>query len=206
MGKKRPGSVTVNGFYSGQRITINEKRTTENGQRIITMAHIEADNESRDHLLKRIKERYPSLNGKPILNRMINTLKAQAPDDWRFSVSPSARFFVVDMVTKVKFLWVRQSLNWININNPNLEYLYFERLTPKGINKALRKVFSYDVEGVLIPLDIPGCPQKALVCGPVVDKSDFKNPHDFKSDTYWMLPTYLDESPYRTGFPGTGSL
>lgn len=262
------------------------------------MAYIKVDNESRDHILKQIKERYPSFNGEPVLSRMINTLKTQAPDDWRFTISPSARFFVVDRATKVKILgysykdfgkdigqeiqkyieedntsaiygrlkqfikvyieglkridldiihelktayppeegeiaeekrimikskeemshailikekkfsarpnavvlgdgevgelWVRQSLNWININNPNLEYLYFERLTPQGINKAQRKVFSYDMKGVLIPLDMPGCPQKALVCGPAVDKSVFKSPREFRSDTYWMLPTYLD--------------
>jgi hypothetical protein len=39
-----------------------------------------------------------------IFNRLINTLENNTPGDWRFTESPSSRFFIIDLETSAKFL------------------------------------------------------------------------------------------------------
>jgi hypothetical protein len=65
------------------------------------MANIIAD---KYHIINQAKERYRIENFALILDRVINTLESQAPEDWRFTISPAARFFVVDFESQVKIL------------------------------------------------------------------------------------------------------
>jgi hypothetical protein len=65
------------------------------------MAYIIAD---KDHIINQAKKRYGIEKFALILSRVISTLESQAPEDWRFTVSPSARFFVVDFESQVKIL------------------------------------------------------------------------------------------------------
>jgi hypothetical protein len=39
-----------------------------------------------------------------IFNRLINTLETRTPKDWRFTESPTSRFFIIDLETSAKFL------------------------------------------------------------------------------------------------------
>ncbi len=250
----------------------------------------------RDHILQQIRERYKLDNPRPLLDRVMAALQEQAPEDWRFTQSPAARFFVVDLATQVKILgvsyrdwgreivhqvqqavradqvaevigklsqysegyvqgfylpdlavyhelmtayprqrgeigekkrmlaaskeqlehavplqskklaarpnaivvsatelWVRQHLNWVNLSNPNKEYYLCERLTPQGINKCRRRIFSYTSNGDVRLEDIPvtGCPQPSSECYLHLAKPpEFSQA--YRTDAYWTLPTYLD--------------
>uniref|UniRef100_A0A7V4G7Q2 Uncharacterized protein n=1 Tax=Desulfobacca acetoxidans TaxID=60893 RepID=A0A7V4G7Q2_9BACT len=257
------------------------------------MNHIRCN---ENHILVQVQNRYNIHNATIMLRRVKKALATQAPRDWRFTQSPSARFFVVDLDTKVKILgvsyrdwgtqlveslqkaisedkvedwtkglegllkeylealanprldivhdlrtayppqkgeigeekrilaaikeqlahpivlmekklsarpnaivvseqelWVRQHLNWVNPKNPNKEYFLFELLTPLGINKAQRKIFSYTANGeVREELDgVAGCPQGSDECllrqptGKLLTAGH-------RTDAYWTLPTYPD--------------
>lgn len=232
-----------------------------------------------------------------MLERVTGALATQAPEDWRFTQSPSARFFVVDLETQVKILgvsyrdwgrnmlkqiqeaiqkdevadlsqdigkfidsyveglykpdrkighelvtaypqkggeigeekrlfagikerlehavplqekklaarpnaivvsrdelWVRQHLNWVNLQDANKEFFLFERLTPRGINKCQRKIFSYTSNGIVkeeATITVTSCPQRASVCWLEVQKTD--SWQNYRTDAYWTLPTYLDQ-------------
>lgn len=249
-----------------------------------------------DHILQQARNRYHLKDPQAMLARVMAALQGQAPADWRFTQSPAARFFVVDLETQVKILgvsyrewgqeivqefqqaiqanqvaavmvalprfikdyvqgfyrpdlaichdlvtayppqkgeigekkrilaaakeqlehavplqekklaarpnaivvseaelWVRQHLNWVNLRNPNKEFYFCERLTPKGINKTQRRIFSYTSNGTVRPEAIPvsGCPLQASECYLHLNK-----PPEFggayRTDAYWTLPTYLD--------------
>lgn len=59
----------------------------------------------RGHVLERLAERYRDA-GEParILERMETALKCHTPLGWRFTESPSSRFFVLDQDSGAKFL------------------------------------------------------------------------------------------------------
>ena len=257
------------------------------------MDHIHCNDK---HILCQATIRYNILNAHKMLERVKKALATQAPRDWRFTQSPSARFFVVDLDTQVKILgvsyrdwgtqlvesiqkaisedkvedwtkglegllkeylealtnprldivhdlrtayppqkgeigeekrilaaikgqlvhpivlmekklsarpnaivvseqelWVRQHLNWVNPKNPNKEYFLFERLTPLGINKAQRKIFSYNANGEVKeePGWAQGCPQHHPECRVRQDLAVPGN-QQFRTDAYWTLPTYVD--------------
>lgn len=255
------------------------------------MAYIEID---EAHILERIKGRYNEVECNEVLNRVKNALEQQAPEDWRFTVSPTARFFVIDYKTQIKILgfsyrnfgkeiieeirknilenttkniinnlkyyvdqytnalsqpdiriihqlrtaypkkegeigeekliytsikeklahiipirekkiaarpnaivieenelWVRQYLNWMDMNNPNKEYFLFEQLTENGINKARRKIFSYTINGDIKEESLLlGCHHGQEFCFQNINKEILSL--NFRADSYWTLPTYLD--------------
>ncbi len=93
-------------------------------------------------------------------------------------------------------LWVRQHLNWVKLRDPNKEFYLCERLTPQGIDKTQRRIFSYTSNGNLNPEGelIPGCqqkPPKRAGCYPCLDKPSACSP-EYRTDAYWTLPTYVD--------------
>jgi hypothetical protein len=61
---------------------------------------------NENHIINQIVQRYKLEieYAKSILKEIVATLKQQAPDDWRFTISPSARFFVVHLPSQVKIL------------------------------------------------------------------------------------------------------
>jgi hypothetical protein len=59
-----------------------------------------------DHILQQACNRYHLKDPQAMLARVMAALQGQAPADWRFTQSPAARFFVVDLETQVKILGV----------------------------------------------------------------------------------------------------
>ncbi len=248
------------------------------------------------HILQQTRERYKIDDPQGMLTRVIAALRGQAPPDWRFTQSPAARFFVVDLATQVKILgvsyrdwgkeivqefqqeiqsdrvaaliaalpryiesyvqgfyqpdvaichelvtaypprkgeigekkrlfaaakeqlahavplqdkklaarpnaivvseaelWVRQHLNWVNLRDPNKEFYLCERLTPQGIDKAKRRIFSYTSNGAVKPEADPvsGCPRQYSECYLHLEKPSTCS-REYRTDAYWALPTYLD--------------
>lgn len=87
-------------------------------------------------------------------------------------------------------IWARQDV-WIHMSIPCVEYLLFERLTIKGLDKACVKVFKYQPTGVLEPsTDI------LISAQPVYLKR--KKPTQefagFHTENYWSLPTEIEKS------------
>jgi len=65
------------------------------------MPNIEVDEK---HILDQGVVRYGNPDMASMIERVRKTLVEEAPEDWRFTESSSARFFVVDYETKVKIL------------------------------------------------------------------------------------------------------
>lgn len=59
---------------------------------------------SEKHILEQVSKRYKITNPEEMLRRVVNALENQTPPDWRFTQSPTARFFVVDYETQVKIM------------------------------------------------------------------------------------------------------
>lgn len=73
------------------------------------MADVKLTKTGRGHCIRRIVERYNNFDDTSagvVVDRVFNALRNQTPPDWRFTTSPSARFFVLDQETKVKLLGV----------------------------------------------------------------------------------------------------
>jgi hypothetical protein len=63
--------------------------------------------DNRAHLQERIIERYrkrDAAEADEIINRVMDVLREHTPYDWRFTESPSSRFFIVDQATEAKFM------------------------------------------------------------------------------------------------------
>ncbi|QTA80266.1 Uncharacterized protein dnl_25620 [Desulfonema limicola] len=60
----------------------------------------------RDHVLQQFKVRYKRFahRADEIIDRLIQNLLENTPDDWRFTESPSSRFFIVEEETGAKFM------------------------------------------------------------------------------------------------------
>ena len=70
------------------------------------MAHIRVTPESRKHLIDRAQQRFSCSreNASQYINSFIKVLRYQAPDDWRFTHSPVARFLIYDEKSGFRFL------------------------------------------------------------------------------------------------------
>jgi len=57
------------------------------------------------HIMERLQQRFrlDQNQAKEVFERVRSTLESHTPDDWRFTDSPSSRFFVVEEHTKAKF-------------------------------------------------------------------------------------------------------
>lgn len=60
----------------------------------------------RVHVDEQFRKRYPDFAGRSeeIVERMETLVRSRAPEDWRFTESPTSRFFLVDEETCAKFL------------------------------------------------------------------------------------------------------
>jgi len=249
---------------------------------------------NEDHIKCRIIERYGNLEADKILKRIEDAIENNVPDDWRFTESPTARFFIVDeesgvkilgltyrdinrdiveeiqknientkyifrnidklidryieglknpnakivhnlrtayhkgeqgtigeekevflsireslphtiaiqakkiaarpnaIVTKDEEIWVRQHLNWLDLSNPNKEYLFFEKLTKAGIDRRFRRVYSYDVKGNIKRIEVDIDCNIDKLCNISIPKGDLSIPGKYRTENYWTLPTYFD--------------
>lgn len=64
---------------------------------------------NRPHMVERIMERYGKIvassgDAENLIDRIIDVLERNTPVDWRFTESPSSRFFIVDQVTGARFM------------------------------------------------------------------------------------------------------
>jgi len=59
-----------------------------------------------EHLIMRLSQRYRRdlSQSIAIINRVTAMLEQNTPVDWRFTESPSSRFFIVDETTEAKFM------------------------------------------------------------------------------------------------------
>lgn len=84
-------------------------------------------------------------------------------------------------------LWVRQE-ELLNISDADHEYLLFECLTCHGIDKSFVRVYIHDIHGNIKhdeSQDFSVYAEPRLLVRHRV-------PDDFRTATYWNLPTYLD--------------
>ncbi|MFH1939724.1 MAG: hypothetical protein ABIK21_06235, partial [bacterium] len=88
------------------------------------------------------------------------------------------------IVTENNELWVRQS-ELIKIPQ-EIDYLFFERLTKKGIDKSCVHSYKHDFNGNIKLL------QEYQVGKEPIYPSKTKFPGDFHTASYWSLPTYID--------------
>lgn len=97
---------------------------------------------SREHLRKRIIDRYKRAEAKAdyekaladadaMIDRVKSFLEQHTPEDWRFTESPSSRFFIVDEKTQAKFMGLsyrdsqkgREILDFIQKNIRNAQHI-----------------------------------------------------------------------------------
>lgn len=85
---------------------------------------------NEDHIKCRIIERYGNLEADKILKRIEDAIENNVPDDWRFTESPTARFFIVDEESGVKILGLtyrdinRDIVEEIQENIENTKYIF----------------------------------------------------------------------------------
>ncbi|MEM5790006.1 MAG: hypothetical protein AAGU11_22035, partial [Syntrophobacteraceae bacterium] len=90
-------------------------------------------------------------------------------------------------------LWVRQHLNWMNMDPNGKEYYLFQPLARDGVDKCRFAIFMYFNDGQLGRV---GTEQKFYCEGLVEALRETKmliagnNP--VHSESYWKVPTYLD--------------
>jgi hypothetical protein len=86
-------------------------------------------------------------------------------------------------------IWARQDV-WIRLDKPGIEYLLFERLTTRGLDKACIKVFAFHANGTLeTKKGIPISPRPVYL-------PRHKPPQDydgFHTESYWSLPTEIEK-------------
>jgi len=118
-----------------------------------------------------------------IKERLAHTIAIQAR---KIAARPNA------IVSKDREIWVRQHLNWLDLSDPNEEYLFFEKLTKSGIDRRFRRIYSYDVKGNIkkIEVDIDCTIDK--LCNISIPKGDLSILERYRTENYWTLPTYLD--------------
>lgn len=67
-----------------------------------------------------------------IINRVMGALSENTPDDWRFTESPSSRFFIIEETSCAKFMGLsyrdgpecRRIVSHVIANTGNLKYLF----------------------------------------------------------------------------------
>jgi hypothetical protein len=72
----------------------------------VEVAHITVSDKNMQHLLWRAKERFNKDEGlaRSHIERIISVLEKEAPDDWRFTRSPVAKFLILDTETGFRIL------------------------------------------------------------------------------------------------------
>jgi len=159
-----------------------------NLDRFVNM-YLEALNNSNLKIIHHLRTAYPKEKGEiGEEKRIISSLKRELShiilfQEKKFSSRPNA------LIIKGQ-LWVRQQYNWIDMRNYNKEYFLFKQLTPKGIDETKRKIFLYTINGdVKEEADLPGC-RHSFNCFLTISKPE--NSGNFRTDSYWSLPTYID--------------
>lgn len=84
-------------------------------------------------------------------------------------------------------LWVRQE-ELLSIGGASYEYLLFERLMRCGIDKSFVKVYIHDVHGNIKHDDS----RNFMAHSEPHFAARHRLPNEFRTATYWSLPTYLD--------------
>jgi hypothetical protein len=113
------------------------------------MANIEVDVK---HILDQGMVRYGNSDLPSMLKRVQKALEEEAPEDWRFTESPSARFFVVDYETKVKILGMSYrdfGRRMVNEIQDSIHRNCAENLTPRikeFVSQYLRGLSQPDVK------------------------------------------------------------
>ena len=89
---------------------------------------------NQHHIRERFAQRYDAYRDRSeeIIDRVLNTLRENTPDDWRFTESPTSRFFVMEEETNAKFMGMsyresprsRQIVKDIHDNTDNFKYLF----------------------------------------------------------------------------------
>ena len=102
-------------------------------------------------------------------------------------------------------LWVRQHMNWVNMKDSNKEYLLFEKLTRKGIDKSQHRIFGYSSNGHLEEIPLQGCPAGYSNRCYRAGFQSAVGRAGYRTESYWVLPTYLDlrmlDLDFRERFP-----
>jgi hypothetical protein len=95
-------------------------------------------------------------------------------------------------------VWARQYGAWSlpNHDRPGTEYLYFEQLTPQGLDKSHRAVFRITPDGEATRLATPTCPHEAALCLFKAPRGQDCIPPNLRSESYWTLPVLLDRCYY----------
>jgi hypothetical protein len=57
-----------------------------------------------DHIIHQLKIRYPNAEHDKVLNRVTESLRHGSSEEWCFTESPAARFFIVDYESGIKLL------------------------------------------------------------------------------------------------------
>ena len=106
------------------------------------------------HVKEKFEERYKkyAAQSDEIINKVFNVLKDHTPDDWRFTESPSSRFFVIEEETEAKFMGMsyRTSLKGRNIvyniqknlHNPHMIFQGMEEYVESYISDVCNPALS----------------------------------------------------------------
>ena len=90
------------------------------------------------------------------------------------------------VLTREQELWVRQNELLSLDDDKTEEYLVFERLTPRGLDKSTIRICTHDLQGSLEFCEsIAGDPSPLYL-------SRHNLPSAFRTASYWSLPTYVD--------------
>lgn len=103
----------------------------------------------------------------------------------RLSTRPNA------VITSENEIWVRQS-EMLDLSSESRsdykEYLYFEKLTPDGIDKSIGRIYTFDKQGNLkFKWEITNG-----IASSLFKKTILPEKPNYRSQSYWILPTYVD--------------
>ena len=105
------------------------------------MANILVTEKNMEHLLCRAKLRFKKNAdlAKSHIDRIISVLKNDAPDDWRFTRSPVAKFLILDTETGFRIL----GRSYRDVGKDIVERLYSPVLEIKTLNKLADEYLMY---------------------------------------------------------------
>ena len=90
------------------------------------------------------------------------------------------------VLTGEQELWARQNELLSLDDGQTEEYLLFERLTPRGLDKSAMRIYRHDMQGnIRFDKAMTGKPSPLYLKRHAL-------PSGFRSASYWSLPTYVD--------------